>query len=43
MWFNLLYSMNVKTNIGKVFLNLLRKHSPLRTYSTKSLIKMRLR
>ena len=28
MWFNPRYSMNVKTNIGKIFLNLLHKHFP---------------
>ena len=28
IWFNPLYSLNVKTNIGKVFLKLVRKHFP---------------
>ena len=28
IWFNLPYSLNVKTNIGKVFLKLVRKHFP---------------
>ena len=28
IWFNLPYSMNVKTNIGKVFFKLLKKHFP---------------
>ena len=28
MWFNPRYSMNVKTNISKIFLNLLHKHFP---------------
>ena len=27
-WFNPLYSQNVKTNIGKTFLNLVKKHFP---------------
>ena len=28
IWFNPLYSQNVKTNIGKTFLKLLKKHFP---------------
>ena len=28
IWYNPLYSMNVKTNVGKIFLKLLRKHFP---------------
>ena len=28
LWFNPLYSLNVKTNSGKVFLKLVRKHFP---------------
>ena len=28
IWFNLLYSQNMKTNIGQVFLNLVKKHFP---------------
>ena len=28
IWFNPLYSQNVKTNIGKTFLNLVKKHFP---------------
>ena len=28
IWFNLPYSLNAKTNIGKVFLKLVRKHFP---------------
>ena len=28
IWFNPSYSLNVKTNFGKVFLNLVRKHFP---------------
>ena len=28
IWFNPQYSLNVKTNIGKVFLKLVRKHFP---------------
>ena len=28
IWFNPLYSQNVKTNIGKIFLKLLKKHFP---------------
>ena len=28
IWFNPRYSLNVKTNIGKVFLKLVRKHFP---------------
>ena len=28
MWFNPPYSKNVKTNIGKIFLNLIKKHFP---------------
>ena len=28
IWFNPPYSMNVKTNIGKIFLQLLEKHFP---------------
>ena len=29
IWFNLPYSKNVKTNVGKVFLKLLKKHFPI--------------
>ena len=29
IWFNPPYSLNVKTNIGKVFLKLVRKHFPM--------------
>ena len=29
IWFNPPYSLNVKTNIGKVFLKLVRKHCPI--------------
>ena len=29
LWCNPLYSMNVKTNVGKTFFKLLRKHFPL--------------
>ena len=28
IWFNSLYSLNIKSNIGKVFLKLVRKHFP---------------
>ena len=28
IWFNPPYSLNVKTNVGKVFLKLVRKHVP---------------
>ena len=37
MWFNPPYSMNVKTNVGKEFLNLLDKHFPKGTPLNKIL------
>ena len=44
IWYNLPYSMNVKTNIGKTFFKLLQKHflptHPLYTIFNKNLIKI---
>ena len=43
IWFNPPYSMNVKTNISKFFLNILYKHFPPTHLFHKILIKTRLR
>ena len=40
IWYNQPYSANIKTNIGKNFLNLIKKHFPKSNKSIISLIRI---